>query len=359
MKSTRNYRQAKINFFSCLFLIILPLKITSFTGVESNLSPGEQAVIATSIFAVGTLATGIAHYFFSAPTQNDFDFIKKTYPYALLWFESLNQKYPDLHVTEKEFLCGSYSEKEYHCWKSSFNQIYCPDNFLLKINVIYKKIMDRHFLTEDEMIFLSVQEFMILQQIGIIEQEQIVQRYIYACGIAILLEGIKTIYKNYTDDDVLSYYKGCNFYIFSGLRTSQLRHYDLSRLIQDPDNSLIVCVDNNKKIDRDEIVYAKMIERNQAFYLGELIAGFLLFQPIYYMQKLKAYEFACAHADHDLLDTMIIFYQAFIYKKELFVDPFHYRSTVNQWYYDMCGNPDEFTPLDCLDLIHAEFATRF
>lgn len=276
-------------FYSYIFCSIMLLSISETVVPYSNLEEmfvarGQVATI-ISIVAAGIMSAATYQYCSTLPWKKDLLVIEKEYPYVQAWYNYLIIKYPSARFDIKQLLRGDYTRDEYEGWKSSFNQIYCPSAILGNINKYYDKKINGKVLTDEELLFLDVQEFMMLCQAGVIEQNQMIQRYLYTFGIFVGLEVIKILYKECTDDDAKKYYSS-----------------------QKPCN-----VDKN---DWDYLVHYKMMERNLKIIACECVVMFTLPLAIPLFQKPQEYEFACRHADLDVLQQFLIFFEAFVNKKE-------------------------------------------
>lgn len=324
-------------FYSYIFCSIMLLSISETVVPYSNLEEmfvarGQVATI-ISIVAAGIMSAATYQYCSTLPWKKDLLVIEKEYPYVQAWYNSLIIKYPSARFDIKQLLRGNYSGQEHEGWKSSFNQIYCPSAILRNINKYYDKKINGQVLTDEELLFLDVQEFMILCQAGVIEQNQMIQRYLYVFGIFVGLEVVKILYKECTDDDVKIHY-----------------------LSQKPCN-----VDSN---DWDYAVHYKMMERSLKIVACECAAIFTLPLAFPLFQKPQEYEFSCRHADLDVLQQLLLFFEAFVNKKEDYSKEIktsymtYFSSNVLQWYYDICCDPKESEPSIRASIIQDEIQRR-
>ncbi|AXK60387.1 hypothetical protein [Candidatus Chromulinivorax destructor] len=335
MKRSKFYN----NMYCSIIFLSIPGEILSYSDYDKNFSASKQAEIVISIATAGIMSAAIYQYCSTLPGQKDLLVMEEKYPYVQAWYNYLIKKYPQVHFDTKQLLRGSYARDEYEGWKSSFNQIYCPSTILVNINDFYKKKINGQALTNEELLFLDVQEFMILCQAGTIEYNHMIQKYLYTFGVIIGLEAIRVLYKEFTDESAKKYY--------SSQKTLK--------------------VDSNSRSlisTWDDVVHAKMDERNGNIFGCELVAAYILSSTIFIFQKPQEYEFACRYADIDILERTVLFFEAFVNRKEDHSNDIktpwaiYYSSTVSQWYYDICRDPKESGPSTRASIIHNEIERR-
>lgn len=315
-----------------MFLSIFETTL-SHSDFEEDLSARGQGVIITSIAAVGFIGAIIHQYWITSPWQSDLLEMKERYPYVQNWYNYLIEKYPKVHFNTKQLLCLKSSPNEYQSWKYSFNQIYCSLDLLTKINNLYHEKVKGKKLTDEDLFFLNVQEFMILCQAGAIEQNHMIQRYLYSFEIVLGCEFLRILYKEYTDNDAQKY--------FSSQKSLRVKE---DRLPVD--------------YTWDDVVHAKMTERNGNLLGAELLIAIFLCASIYSFQKPQEYAFVCKHADIEVLEQTLLFLKEFINRKEEDINAYQFSSTVPEWYYHICFNPGESSSSDRISIIRNEIKRR-
>jgi hypothetical protein len=194
-------------------------------------------------------------------------------------------------------------------------------------------------LTDEELLFLDVQEFMILCQAGTIERNHMIQKYLYTFGVIVGLETIRVLYKEFTDESAKKYY--------SSQKTLKVDSNDLPFIST-----------------WDDVVHTKMNERNGHIFGCEFVAAVILSLTVSIFQKPQEYEFACRYADIDILERTVLFFEAFVNRKEDHSNDMktpwriYFSSTVSQWYYDICRDPKESGPSTRASIIHNEIERR-
>ncbi len=86
------------------------------------------------------------------------------YENAQKWYEAIDQKYPEAHLHQKQFLQAEYTQEP------SFYNIYYSHDSLKQIEKLYTKKLNNQTLTNDEQIILQQKEFLLLYQAGYIER---------------------------------------------------------------------------------------------------------------------------------------------------------------------------------------------
>lgn len=332
-----------------MFLSISEVAVSSF-DFDEILSTCKRRSIPISIVTVSIISTLAYHYYSALPRSEDLQIIQEKYPYAQAWYNDLIKKYPQIHFDRKRFLCGDYANGESIRWKSSFYQIYCPSDILENINMLYAKKIKGGVLTNNDLLYLHVQEFMILCQAGAIQQYHIMQRYLRTLGIFVSLECIRIIYQECTDDDFRKYYESqkslpAHQRLFPYGR-DRFDHYDQygRRRTAPTWNDVVEDKINSWQID---ILMAEMITNcllclrwNESF------------------QKSQEYAFACKHADVAVLEQMLLFFEAFISRYEENIYTSRWSTTVSKWNYHYFFHPSELKPSVVASVIEDEIARR-
>lgn len=267
-------------------------KDIGWNATLASISLRQWAVINTSAFAATSL------YFlwvFSKASVHDAKFIAEAYPYARAWYDDLDCKYPEAHLHEKQFLQGALVSDKHMRWNYFYNQVYCHKAVLEAIDGICRKKEKSYLLSQDEVLFLAIQEFLVLLQAGHIENNHVVTTRAYSVGTIMALEALKIWYKEYA----------------------------LSELNRD-----FVGVSGQEK---------KMSSAWEQNVLGlELFALLLLQDPLRRHQYFDSYDFACQQADIDILEKMVLFYERYHRDK-------HVRTYLADW-------KDQFydDPIECM-----------
>lgn len=155
------------------FLALLAGSLIFSSQAASNREVAKAVLIDTQI-TVAVIAS-------MALLQNCFvkedHFVSYKYPYAQQWYDSLNEKYPDAHLSEKRFLQTMYGMPvKLMSWCSTMNAIYFPQDSLKAINAAYKRKSEGQELSKEESEMLAQEEFILLHEAGHIEQNHIVKR---------------------------------------------------------------------------------------------------------------------------------------------------------------------------------------
>lgn len=111
-------------------------------------------------------------------------YVKNEYPYAQVWYDEMAMKYPDIHFNERSFLAskrGFFSN--FTTWDISWNEIYGHRADLESIDKIYKKKADNIQLTEEETDVLNIIEFVLLDTIGLLENNFLVKDFVVETAI--------------------------------------------------------------------------------------------------------------------------------------------------------------------------------
>lgn len=321
------------------YVVLMSISISgeSFCFDYNQLTSARSQAIGVTASAA-TIIVGVALYQYCStlPTREELFKFQEKYPYVQSWYQDIITKYPDLNFDEKQFLIGGYLLEEYKRWKDSFNQIYCYDKLLQQHNDIYRKKVEGKFLTDEESLFLSVQEFMILCQASAIEQNHILKRYAYVFGMVACLELVRFFYKNATDDSWLDYYKSQKSLVVTTDMYSNLIHGNATW---------------------QDVVDSKMVERNGALLACEFMVIMLTYPLIYPYQKNQKYNFVCKHADIEVLQKMVIFLEQFCNRQERIVGPWTY-SSVSDWYYDICRDSQVAPASELIKILQSEIEYR-
>lgn len=128
--------------------------------------------------------------------------VKSKYPAAQAWYEAIALKYPDAHLDKKLFL-QSYRgfPAKFIEWCSTAHQIYCPQDALQEIELLYQKTIDGQKLTEEENVTLGMQEWVLLHEAGHIEHSDLTTRFFTSLGLIVGTCGAAALYKTYTNED--------------------------------------------------------------------------------------------------------------------------------------------------------------
>ncbi len=165
---------------------------------NSKLHPATNATINISLVTglIGLAAT--SQYVATTYLVQESQLVQTKYPHAQAWYEALAEKYPAANLNSKLFLQTMRGiPAKFMSWCSTMNQIYFPQDALKDINNIYKKQLDGLTLTEEEMIFLGMQEFVLLHEAGHIEHNDMTKRYLTLIGVFATLETVRAICRTY------------------------------------------------------------------------------------------------------------------------------------------------------------------
>lgn len=194
----------KISLFLALML--------SFTAIKPIKNPQDitftdytkaHAIIAGSYLTykgLATIASGQEKYL-----------VAQKYPYAQAWYEEMTKKYPSARLDQQKFFyCAPWMSQNYMAWQSAFNNIYCSEVTLKKINRLYEQKINSNFpknlifkedTTNDSEIDLKIAEFLLLR-----EAYHCTYKTIFtlpaifgtkSIAISLLLEGINGIYPQF------------------------------------------------------------------------------------------------------------------------------------------------------------------
>lgn len=201
------------NILLCAMVIILNCVEVSLYADSENVSskinevskfslyPISQAVLNTSIKAGAAGALFASQYISNTYLVQEEHLVKTKYPHAQAWYDAMHKKYPNAHLNSKLFLqtMRGYSAK-LMSWRSTINQIYFPQDALKDIDTLYKKhINDIDPLTEDENLFLSMQEFVLLHEAGHIEHNHITNGIVISICLFASVEALRAVYRMHHD----------------------------------------------------------------------------------------------------------------------------------------------------------------
>lgn len=179
---------------------------SKITGVNKFfLDPISQAVLNTSIKAGAAGALFASQYISNTYLVQEEHLVKTKYPHAQAWYDAMHKKYPNAHLNSKLFLqtMRGYSAK-LMSWHSTTNQIYFPQDALKDIDTLYKKQINAiDPLTEDENLFLSMQEFVLLHEAGHIEHNHITNGIVISICLFASVEALRAVYRMYHDQNNL------------------------------------------------------------------------------------------------------------------------------------------------------------
>ena len=181
-----------------LFLIALLSCNLTKTAAKPTLN---EATITSNIIS-STIVAATAYCMISYIIQED-QLVEHTYPQAQAWYDTMAQKYPQAHLNEKLFLQNIFFiPKMFMPSCASFNQIYFPQESLKDINYLYQKGLDGVKLTEEENIFMNMQEFLLLHEAGHIEHNDHANRFYASMTAMVAIYGSALIYKNNTNNNI-------------------------------------------------------------------------------------------------------------------------------------------------------------
>lgn len=310
MQRLKNYRY----IFCTIIFLSFPGTMLSYLDFEKTLSPRGQGAIILSMVAVAMMTNGIYEYYNSLPVDRELRIIEEKYPYAQVWYNDIINKYPSVHFDTKKLLRLEPAFDGSLSWKTSYHQIYCAPYILNNINKLYDKKVNGKKLADDDELYLDVQEFIILCQVGAIEQYHMLQRYMYTFGLIMSLECVRILYKDFTDDDAYKYYASQDEFTI--------------------DQNLL-----HSAFIWEDIVHIKMRERNKHIFAIEFLSAIVLpWFTIDILQKSAGCAFACKHADSHALQQNLLFFETFADREEEWVDGSRRSTSIPQWYYDFCDN---------------------
>lgn len=142
-------------------------------------------------------AIGLTSYVaWTCSIPEDF-YVKKSHPYAQLWYDEMAAKYVQLQLDQKRFLSarrGLLNNKV--SWESAYYDTYAPAEDLEKINDIYKKQQQNIDITLDERLFLLACEFCLLHEIAHVHHNDSRNLIIFSCVLAPATELLTAAYRS-------------------------------------------------------------------------------------------------------------------------------------------------------------------
>ena len=135
-----------------------------------NATPREDAVFNISLFTAVTMISAAMNYTVTTFLVTEEFLVVTDYPTAQSWYDAMALKYPEALLDQKLFLQTMRGQDaKYMSWCSTFNQIYFPQESLEEIETAYQKKLDGEILTDEEILALGKQEFILLHESGHIE----------------------------------------------------------------------------------------------------------------------------------------------------------------------------------------------
>lgn len=280
-----------------------------------NIHADEQYNIPTQVIPM-SCAVAIFGYVYAnhQASQEDARCIATKYPGAQAWYNHLIQKYPQANLDTKQFLqekrvvydTNKSISDRFLKWNYFYNQIYAHQFILEKIDEIYKKIITNKFVSHEEKLFLSIQEFMILSHAGHIDHNHVMKTRWGLISLFMTLEATKAWTKDF-------------FGWHAWLESAK----------------------------DDSAFYAKNI------FFGEITIIFLATCLLLYQQNFQSCSYACQQADLELLENVVLFFKI-DFKDEWFSD----------WKHIFCHDPHEdcahggIKILDLIAMIDREIVLR-
>jgi len=190
------------------FLFVLSLIPSPVSADYDFLKTPEMQIAAIKSGVVaGLVAFGAAcQYVNNTYLVREEYLVKSKYPFAQAWYDSMAQKYPDVCLEDKLFLQTMRgSSAKYMSWCSTFNEIYFPQDSLREINALYEKSLKGENLTDEESLFLSKEEFILLHEAGHIVHSDLKHRFAVLAGVFAATSFAEAfIIDNYSNEFALS-----------------------------------------------------------------------------------------------------------------------------------------------------------
>lgn len=178
-----------------LLILFLSSNITQCSNLPLNpkIELSTERVIGK--VGVSIISAAAIYCIYTYLVQED-AFVAHDYPQAQAWYNSMALKYPQAHLEKKKFLQNlSLFPKSLTSWCATFNEIYFPQDALKDINYLYQKNLDGTKLTDQENLFMNMQEFLLLHEAGHVEHNDLINRAIGLIGTTIILESAALLYK--------------------------------------------------------------------------------------------------------------------------------------------------------------------
>ena len=164
----------KIALIALLSFNMMPVK------AEIKLSDMTSPIIGTALVAAATY-TVVTHLI------HEDALVKSKYPHAQAWYDAMGLKYPKAHLETKPFLQKIWGMPvKLMSWCSTFNQIYFPQDALIRINSLYGMQLDNQTLSQEDQLYLAEQEFILLHEAGHIEHNDITRALICTAALGAL-----------------------------------------------------------------------------------------------------------------------------------------------------------------------------
>ena len=169
---------------------------------SDDFDPLSQVVLQTSALATIIGISVISSYVATTYLIQEKHLVKAKYPDAQAWYNAMNEKYPAAHLDSKLFLQTMRGvPAKLMSWCSTTNQIYFPQEALHDINFLYRKQVNNiEPLTDEENLFLGMQEFILLHEAGHIEHNHITKRILTVVGLFASVLTLRAVYKIYNDE---------------------------------------------------------------------------------------------------------------------------------------------------------------
>lgn len=218
--------------------------------------------------------------------EEDAEFITINYPYAQAWYDQLILKYPQANLNAKQFLQSSMTLDQSMGWSFSGSKISCNRKNLINIDAIYEKQINYRFLSESEVLYLSMHEFMLLTVAGKIENNLEMNRYAHTMKTVLFLEACKAWYKECFDESYLAWVLSQETLMVTSAYTSY-----------------------------EDAIHEYMRKRIISMVFIELIALFL--SDVYFVlyASSQPYKFVCQQAEVSLLEDVVLFLKKYEHDK--------------------------------------------